>query len=253
MKKVLVFGGTSDARELTEALSKLPCAVTVSVASDYGQSMLPKERAGFSVLVGRMDALEMKALIQHGGYTTIIDATHPYATNVTANIQTAAQQAGALYIRLSRDRSQLEGVTLAASASEAAALLKSTDGNILLATGSKELATYTSVPDFAERLFPRVLPAVDSIEACVALGYKSSHIVAVQGPFSKDFNVALMRQFNIGILVTKDGGKNGGFPEKLEAARDLGARVIVISRPDDDGLSQPEIIQKVQALLEAEQ
>ena len=215
MKKVLVFGGTSDARELAEALSALSCAVTVSVASDYGQSMLPKERAGFSVLVGRMNTLEMQALIRSGCYKAIIDATHPYATEVTANIRTAAEKTGALYLRLARDHSVLEGVTLTRSAADAAKLLTETGGNVLLATGSKELAAYTSMPDFAERLYPRVLPAVDSIEACLALGYKASHVIAVQGPFSKELQrTALMRQFNIGTLVTKDGGKNGRLSRK---------------------------------------
>jgi precorrin-6x reductase len=128
--------------------------------------------------------------------------------------------------------------------------LKAVDGNILLTTGSKELTAFTEIPDYETRLYPRVLPAVESIEACLSLGFQASHIIALQGPFSKELNIALMRQFEIKAIVTKDGGKPGGFPEKLDAARELGAEVIVIRRPDEEGLSEDDVILELTKLLE---
>ncbi len=253
MKTVLVFGGTSDTHLLLEALEKLPCSVTVCVASDYGKSMLPEEHAKLSILVGRLDAIQIEELLVSGGYCCIVDATHPYATEVTANIRTAAEKTGTSYFRLLREQSDSYDVTTVSSAADVAELLKKTLGNVLLTTGSKDLAIYTTVPDYTERLYPRVLPSVESIETCLTLGYQVGHILAIQGPFSKELNVALMRQFNIDTLVTKDGGRQGGFPEKFEAAKTLGAQIIVIRRPADDGLSQSEIIYKLTKLLEADQ
>jgi precorrin-6x reductase len=93
---------------------------------------------------------------------------------------------------------------------------------------------------------------VDSIEACLSHGFRSSHIIAMHGPFSKELNMAMMRQLDIKTLVTKDGGKPGGFTEKLEAVRELGAEMIVIGRPaeDADGLPLGEVVDRIAALLE---
>ena len=252
MKKALVFGGTSDSRSLLKALESLPCTVTVCVASDYGRTLLAENSPDFTVLSGRMDAGQIEALIVNEGFFCVIDATHPYAAEVTKNIKAAAAKTGIKYFRLMREHSELDGVTVVSSAGEAAEHLKQTCGNVLLTTGSKELPAYTEIPDYDARLYPRILPCVDSVEACVKLGFQPGHIIAVQGPFSAELNIALMRQFDIKTLVTKDGGKPGGFPEKLEAAHSLGIQVIVIGRPADAGLSQPDIIFKLTKLLEAE-
>ncbi len=249
MKRLLVFGGTSDARALLDALKELRCAVTVCVASEYGKMMLPDNCPRLSAVVGRLDAGQIEALIEGGSYSLVVDATHPYAAEVTENIRKAVSKTGVSYYRLVRERSDLSGVAVVSSSAEAAALIDSRVGNVLLATGSKELSAYTDVKDYAQRLFPRVLPAAESIEACRELGYKSSHIIAVQGPFSKELNIALMRHFDIQTMVTKDSGIRGGFPEKLEAARALGVGIIVIGRPPEDGLSQPEIIREIKKLL----
>ena len=252
MKKVLVFGGTSETRTLLNALIELRCAVTVCVASEYGKTLLAEAGPILTVLVGRLDAGQIEALIIDGGYPLIVDATHPYATEVTKNIQSAVSKTGVSYFRLVRESSDLNGAAVVSSAAQAAEYLKAVTGNVLLTTGSKDLAAYTVIPDYAERLYPRVLPAADSIEACLGLGFSASHIIAVQGPFSKELNIALMRHFDIKTLVTKDGGKRGGFPEKLEAARTFGAELVVIGRPNEDGLSQPQIIRALKTLLEAE-
>ena len=67
------------------------------------------------------------------------------------------------------------------NAAAAAAFLESTRGNILLTTGSKELAAYSGIPDFAQRVYARVLPMDASLEACRAAGLKAAHIIACRG------------------------------------------------------------------------
>ena len=188
----------------------------------------------------------MEALLR--GADLCIDATHPYATAVTANIRAASEAAGVPYRRLLRRPSVLpEGSITAANAPEAAKRLVETEGNILLATGAKELSAFA--PLGGGRLYPRVLPLRESLEACEAAGIPHRNIIAMQGPFSLALNLALMRQFDIRYLVTKDGGTAGGFGEKAEAARQAGATLVVIRRPADSGEDYETILEDCRRLL----
>ena len=86
-----------------------------------------------------------------------------------------------------------------------------------------------------ERVFPRVLPMEESLRQCRLAGIPARQIVAMQGPFSRELNLALLRQLSIAILVTKDGGPAGGMPEKLLAAQEHGAEIVVVRRPPARG------------------
>ena len=65
----------------------------------------------------------------------------------------------------------------------------------------------------------RVLPGVESIEICHREQIPGKQIIAMQGPFGTELNEALIRQYDIGVLVTKESGQAGGFPEKIRAGR----------------------------------
>ena len=116
---------------------------------------------------------------------------------------------------------------------EAAAFLAGQRGNILLATGAKELTAFSSLSP--EQLFARVLPTHESIAACEALGLPHRNILALQGPFTQKLNEAILEQYRIAWLVTKDGGGPGGFGEKLAAAQSTGTRLVLVERPLDGG------------------
>lgn len=105
--------------------------------------------------------------------------------------------------------------------------------NILITTGSKELAPYTRIPDFAARCYVRALPMMEALEKCQALGFRREHLILMQGPFSEEMNVAQLRYADAGYLVTKASGETGGFPEKCEAALALGVEVVCIGRPKE--------------------
>ena len=90
-----------------------------------------------------------------------------------------------------------------------------------------------------------MLPFASSLDACEASGIPRKNIIAMQGPFIKAINIALMEQFGINYMVTKDSGKEGGFDDKMEAAKEAGATLIVIKRPDDKGVSAEEILNEL--------
>ena len=121
------------------------------------------------------------------------------------------------------------------------------EGNILLATGMKELPAFAGISP--ARLYPRVLPTGDSIAACERAGIPHRNIIAMQGPFSAELNEALIRQFHIAFLVTKDGGRAGGFQEKVQAAENTGIELVLIRRPEETGEPFEEITAACEELM----
>ena len=242
--KILLFSGTADGRLLSRELADRGAEVTVCVATEYGteaQGSYP----GVTVLTGRKDAQEMAALLP--GYELCIDATHPYALIVSQNIREACKKTGVPYRRLLREACEADGAVTVSSVHDAAAFLAETEGKILLAIGSKELAVFSSLPP--KRLCPRVLPSHEAISACEALGIPHRNIVAMQGPFTKELNTALLRQLGARYMVSKDGGTAGGFPEKADAAREAGTTLILIRRPDEEGERYDEILRHCEEML----
>lgn len=235
MYKLLLFAGTTEGRELAEYFSTCNVQVTVCVATEYGQTLI-LQRENLSVCAGRLTQQEMEEKIIGEGYDLVVDATHPYAQVVTENIRSACEKTGRPYFRCLRQEESAEGyanVLFAEDTSQAAQMLEEIEGNILLTTGSKELCQYQKVSGFTERFYPRVLPLANVVESCLALGIPAGHLIAMQGPFSEELNLAMIRQWNIRCLVTKESGKAGGFDEKLNAAKKAGILTLVIGRPKE--------------------
>lgn len=250
VSEFLIFGGTSEGRELVEWLSARGAAhVVASSATDYGAELvsgLPRVMA----LTGPLSDGEKDVLVASHDFACVIDATHPYATHVSESVAALASRHGLPLMRVVRDDGNVDGAfTLVKDIDEATREVAGRAGNILLTTGAKDLAAFTAaVPDFADRLFARVLPVADSVAHARELGLPASHVIAMQGPFSVEFNVALMRELAIDVMVTKASGTAGGFAEKVTAAERCGVEVVVIGRPrDEEGLS----LQGVKDELEA--
>lgn len=231
MYKLCIFAGTTEGRELAEFLSGQQVAVTACVATEYGQTLLaPSEN--LTVSARRMTRGEMAALFAEENYDLVVDATHPYASAVTENIFAACGETGTEYLRLLRRGGDApEDAVFVPDIPAAVAYLNTVEGNILLTTGSKELARFTGVTDFAGRVFARVLPMEDSLRLCREAGVQPSHILAMQGPFTQEMNTAMLRSVGAVYLVTKESGTAGGFEEKIAAAREAGAKLVVIGRP----------------------
>ena len=249
-EKIVVFSGTTEGREYSQRLSADGVSHLVCVATDYGKEvMVPSPYA--DIRVGRMDVDGMKRFFEAEHITKVVDATHPFAVKVTENIRAAMEMVmpeaegegnRMIYERISRDippadaAGGAEPMISCENAAEAAAFLSGTDGNILLTTGSKELKQFAKEAALGGRLFVRVLPAAESLEACAECGIARSHIIAMQGPFSVGMNVEMLRQYQIRWLVTKNTGQTGGFPEKLRAAEMAGCGCVVIGQPEGAGI-----------------
>lgn len=237
---IVLFSGTTEGRRLSLALAGLGAAVTVCVATEYGREE-QGEADGITVLSGRLDGAGMARTVR--GADLCVDATHPYAVRASQSVRAACAGERVPLLRLLREESPVpEGAAVFSTAQEAAQWLKTTQGNILLTTGAKELDAFA--PLGGERLYPRVLPLASSLEACRGAGVPSSHILALQGPFSQELNEALIRQYHIEYLVTKDGGPAGGFAEKAAAAKAAGIDLVLLRRPREDGLDYDTVLKK---------
>lgn len=243
MTDFLIFGGTTEGRILTERLLCMePLRLTVCVATEYAESLLPKHR-NLTVRNGRLDSSEMQALLETQDYDCVVDATHPYAVEVTKNIRAATDAVRVPYLRLLRDTAGSGGFTAVSGIQEAVGYLNRTQGDILITTGSKEIAQYQGINGFQERVFVRVLPTLSSIQSCIDAGVPHSHIIAMQGPFSQELNLAVIRQHQIKCLVTKASGSTGGFEEKIGAAKTAGIQILVLQKQaEESGKNMDEMI-----------
>lgn len=238
MDKILLFAGTTEGRNLAKFLEKNQIPTEVCVATQYGETLL-EEGKYLHVHAGRLDETEMEQQIQKQQITLVIDATHPYAVIVSQNIRRACSRTGTEYIRLARKetdaswKQEMEDVTEVASVAEAAAFLAKKEGRIFAATGSKELSAYQVIPDYQDRVVARVLSTPEAVSECAMLGFSGKNLICMQGPFTEDLNVAMLRQAQASWMVTKESGKAGGFLEKLRAAKKAGAKLVVIKRPGE--------------------
>ena len=184
----------------------------------------------------------MEALLNEKKPEMVLDATHPYAAEVTENIRTACQNTGLEYRRVLREAGAYQDQAVYVPDTQAAIeFLEGTEGNILLTTGSKELGKYTALSDAGERIYARVLSLPSVMETCKGYGFEGKHLIGMQGPFSMELNAAMLRQFDCKYLVTKDTGKAGGFQEKIDAALSCGTVPVIIGRPlKEEGLSVAE-------------
>ena len=237
--KILIFGGTTEGRILAEKLCAEGHKVTVSCATGLGIEELgnvPCDR-----IRGRLDEDEIEKLVVQ--FELVVDATHPYAAIVTANIRLACVTTGTRLERVLREGGEYHDCVSFKNCRDAADFLCGTEGNIMLTTGAKELPDFKALPP--ERLYARVLPTHLGISACENAGIPHRNIIAMQGPFPELLNEAMFRRYDIKWIVTKNSGKAGGFTEKTEAAKNTGAAVILIEPPDDSGISMEELLRKV--------
>lgn len=230
--RVLVFGGTTEGREIATWLGgRGTCKVVVSSATEYGGSLV-EGLPNVESITGRLRQEDMERLMRDGSFACVVDATHPYATDVSASAARAADACGVPLYRVLREDAPEGPWTSVDSPQEAARYVSGRPGNVLLTTGTKDLAAYAeAVEGFSERVYARILPVPQSLETARGLGMRASHVIAEKGPFSKEANCSLIRALGIDIMVTKASGAVGGFWEKAEAARECGIELVVIRRP----------------------
>ncbi|RKM59755.1 precorrin-6A reductase [Butyrivibrio sp. CB08] len=250
--KILIFGGTTEGRELADALKKAGIPHVVSVATEYGRE-IEVNSGEDSLLVGRKSKEDIVAVLFSGEYSLVVDATHPFATAASKEIAGACDEASCEYLRLRRpvdDWSAGDGIVTVSSVSEAAKVLDKETGNILVLTGSRDLKELLSGISDRSRVYVRVLPSVESLEKCQEMELSGRQIIAMQGPFSQRMNEALIKEVDASVILTKESGTSGGFEEKLSAASACGIKCVVIANPEKESAGTGESCASVAEVLD---
>ncbi|SEA58732.1 precorrin-6Y C5,15-methyltransferase (decarboxylating) [Pseudobutyrivibrio sp. ACV-2] len=236
MKKVIIFGGTTEGRRLAEILVKAKVSCIYCVATEYGKQPV-MESDYLRIHQGRMDSKAMTELYEQQEPDAIVDATHPFAQLVKTEIENSIfAYRDVPFFRLARDEE--EGLDYSNcyffnDIEECIRALKNTKGTIFLTTGSKELKAFCGDEELKERLIARVIPSEESIKICYDNGLKGNQIIAMQGPFSAGMNLAFLKDSQAQVLVMKEGGKSSGQRERIVAANKLGVKVFILKRPEE--------------------
>lgn len=231
---ILVLAGTLDGRNLAALLARQGYQVIVSVVSEYGKD-LALQGNNLMVHTCPLDSTGFLGFIKDRAVKLVVDATHPYAINVSRNALSACDQLSIPYLRYERSPvplPQYDRLFVVPDYVQAAQTAAERGNVVFLTTGSRMLKTFVSEPKLANhRLIARVLPDPDVIRHCLQLGLKPKEIIAMQGPFSQQLNCALFTAYHAEVVVTKESGVIGGSDTKIAAAISLNLPVVLISRP----------------------
>ena len=207
MHKIVLFGGTTEGRILTEFLSENRIPSIVCVATEYGEKVLEYDEPVI-VRSGKLKPGPMQKLFQDEEVEMVFDATHPYAMNISKNIKKVCKEENIEYVRVLREAIEIEDAVKCFSMDELISYLNETEGIIFSSMGAKEAQSLTGVDNFQERV--------------------------------KEFNIAQFKEIGADILITKESGNAGGFLEKTDAARECGMKIVVLARVKEEGLSIEE-------------
>ena len=240
--RVLLLGGTGEARALAAALVDHGVDVTSALAGRVSNPALPSGEVRIGGF-GGADGLA-RYLHEHA-ITHLVDATHPFAATISRNAALAARATGVPLVALRRPgwtpRAGDDWTRVASIQDAARAAAASPPGTILLTTGRRDLAAFAD--DHAHHYVVRTVDPADGPAP-------PRHTpVLDRGPYTLDGEVALMRSHGVALLVTKDSG--GALTvAKLDAARELGMPVVMVDRPPlPDGVRAVATVQAVLAQL----
>lgn len=246
MHKIILFGGTTEGRLLTEFLSENKIPSIVCVATSYGEKVLEYDEPVI-VQSKRLNQEAMHQLFRDEKAEIVLDATHPYATEVSQNIRDVCGDEGIEYMRVLRESVEIDDAVKFSQMNDLIDYLNKTEGLIFSSMGAKEAEALTAVDNFEERVYLRMLPSPEGMRLCLDLGYPMKNLCGMQGPFSKEFNIAQFNEINADILVTKESGNVGGFKEKTDAAKECGMEVVVLTRVSEEGIAVDEAKEKIRS------
>ncbi|GAA3123223.1 cobalt-precorrin-6A reductase [Planomonospora alba] len=242
MRRVLILGGTAEARALAAELTAAGVRVVSSLAGRVTDPRLPVgevREGGF----GGPDGLA--AWLAAEGVDALVDATHPFAARMTASAAEAARRTGVPLLVLRRPgwrEGPGDDWLRVPSLQAAADLLVAPAGagavtRVFLTTGRRSLPVFAGLPGvwlLARSVDPPEPPVPDNV-----------HVVLDRGPYTVEGERALIREHRLDVLVTKDSGGRMT-TAKLVAARELGLKVIMVDRPPP-----PAGVRRVETAAEA--
>lgn len=207
---IWIVGGTSDTTKLLDLLSgKIDFSkLIVSVTTDYGEQLLKFFK--LKVFKGKIEKEEIRNFIDKNQIDTIIDTSHPYAENISKNILESIDLEKINYMRYERAKSiENNEYTFESVEKLIDYINKNMKNEVILSTlGSKAIPKLAEIEN--NKVFLRILPTVESVKSAIDYNFLPKDIIAIQGPFSKEFEEEILKFYKASVLLTKDSGEAGG-------------------------------------------
>ncbi len=246
--KVWLIGGTSDSVAISRILKANNILFVVSVVTSTAQALYSSDT---QVSIGCMDRAKMQSFCQHEKIKTIVDASHPYAIEVSQSAIAIATELNIPYLRYERSNYQPNVTPVNSLITELDNFNFLLQGDylkgerVLLTTGCKTLPLFKNWQD-KSRLYARILPKIESMQTAIAAGFTSDRLIAVRPPLSIDLERALWQQWDVSLVVTKASGQAGGEDLKRQVAAELNIPLITIARPK---ITYPQQTSNLQEIL----
>lgn len=241
MTRIWLIGGTQESRLLAQGLVAAGCAAIITVTTDGARSLYPSSPL-LSIQVGALAPDTLPAFLEHHAVRAILDASHPFAVQVSEMAIAAAHRHHIPYLRFERPEvhhpqdSQPDSQpanTQHLSVLSVQTLVEGTlltHQRVLFTLGYRLLPLFESWQDKAT-LFARILPSQTALDAALKAGFTGDRLIALRPPISPALERALWQQWQISMVVTKASGTAGGEDTKRHLAEELGVRLITLTRP----------------------
>lgn len=246
---IWIIGGTKESRDFIEQFP-LKSLLIVTTATDYGAKLL-EDIQEIKVIAKRMNKEEIRTFIDREKIRIVVDLSHPYAKEISENAIDISKEKKLFYIRFERknldnlsDKNSKEFTDI----DDLIRYIETLDKNILVTLGSNLVEKFKGLKNL-KNIYFRVLPKWEILKKVEECGVLPKNIIAMQGPFTKEMNTAMIKQLNIRALVTKDSGTTGGEKEKKEGAQECEVELITLIRPKIDYPFQVSNLEELNSLV----
>lgn len=227
-----IIGGTKDSRDFIDEIEKIDKNslknMIVTTVSEYGKILVGEK---IKTVAQAMSLKDMEKFVFENNIKRIFDFSHPYAVEVSQNAMEVSKIKNIKYFRFERKMLDYKNSINFYNIDEIINFIKDIDENILVTLGTNNIEKFKNLKNL-EKIYFRILPVEISIKKTEEIGIKAKNIIGIQGPFSKEFNEAIYKNYDIKYVITKESGTTGGEQEKIEAANELGVIPVVLKRPN---------------------
>lgn len=232
---IWLIGGTSESGAIAHYLSTQNCSYIVTVTTDSARQLYPDSA---QVRVGPLDDKTVLAFMLQWQVAGILDASHPFAAEISRLAIAQSKSSGIAYLRYERPITAQPAsaqILLSKSLPELLNSRQLRHQRVLFSLGYRSLlavSTQLTALRKTSQLFIRVLPSLEALSGALSVGFSSKEIVALRPPVSPELEAALWQQWQISYVVAKASGRPGGEAVKHQIAKQLGITLVLIQRPD---------------------
>lgn len=243
---IWLIGGTSESVLVAKAIAGLNTRCIISVTTENARSLY-KDIPLVKVIVDKLELYDLSVFIRKNKIQAIVDASHPFANQISAYAIDTSQELNIPYLRFERKSLNFMESKNVIYLDSFTPLIEGDyliNSRALITVGFKDVELFKPLHRKAT-LFARLLPAMTPFRYIFEAGFGPENIIAIRPPVTEDFERALWQMWNIDTVVTKASGTEGGEDIKYNVAQELGVKLIIIKRPEITYPQQTSNIQTV--------